>query len=233
MRSHRHPRSPRALRHIFAASILAVAGVLASASGASAAPLEAPVDAPPPDRLIEVDGPMPTIEPPAAQRSANTATTEWTSEAIPIPAQYLPEPGQTVTINYNDGVVVHTGVIEDDNAPSNEARAAALAACTHSLSMGLPTIAYGPWRVTVAMSLSVSSACASGTPAVGRLDWQWGAIPQLKAQHQTSTVSPGSAVNFNVSWNCINSSNTNWRGNIYTPGNPAQYTAWYSRQCGG
>ena len=231
MKSHRRPRSARAFRHSCAVSILVVAGVFASGSGAFAAPLEAD-DAPPQDRVIEVDGPMPTAAPPTSLRSTGDVT-EWTSEAVPIPDEYYPEPGQTVTIHYNDGVVVHTGVIEDDNAPNKEARAAALAACTFSQSAGVPTIASGgTWRVTSAMSFSLGSGCTDRRYVSGSLDWQWLGIAQRKAKVDAGFTYPGNAVNFNVAWNCNSSSNTNWRAYIDVSGSP-QYTSWYSRACGG
>lgn len=211
-----------------AVAILAVAGVMATAVSASAGT----TDSPPPDRVIVVDGPMPTAEPPASLRSAADGVSEWTSEALPVPSEYQPEPGQTVTIRYNDGVVSYTGVVEEKPATAKVAPLGALA-CTHTTSVGNPSLISSPLRVNSALSFSISSGCAGYGQATGHLDWQWLGFGVEKASATSSLIGPGTASNWNVRWTCINANSTNWRGWISSADTAPQYTGWVSRGCGG
>ena len=111
---------------------------------------------------------------------------------IPVPADISLRVGETVQVNYGDGVIVHRALA---------------AGCTSSSAVSNPYVASGyAWSDH---SHSLSSGCPSSTSVNGILSsfaWPW----WQQRDFYTVTVSPGTSVYWSPRKQCQNSGSTTW-----------------------
>jgi len=111
---------------------------------------------------------------------------------IPVPSEIALRVGETVQVNYSDGVVVHQALA---------------AGCTSSSAVSNPYVASGyAWADH---SHSLSSGCPSSTSVNGILSsfaWPW----WHQRDFYTVSVNPGTSVYWSPRKKCQNSSSTTW-----------------------
>jgi hypothetical protein len=126
--------------------------------------------------------------------SANVGAVRSTAD-IPLPAGVTMKPGETVLVNYADGVVTHTAIT---------------ASCTSTSSAQTPYKDSGyAWSYH---DHHLSAGCAGGTSVNGLLETKALTFGWTARDFETVTVDPNSSMYWATDAKCKGSSNTSWHG---------------------
>lgn len=185
-------------------SVAIAASVVFAAAPATASPAhtrssDIATNTAPPDQVIDrtsermpVDATaMNTLQArqPAASASQQVVST---NTPIPLPAGVVLRTGETIQVNYSDGVVVHQAIA---------------ASCTSTSSVQNPYVSGGyAWSYH---THGLSSGCSGSTDVNGILSsFAWPLWHQR--DFETVTVTPGSSLYWATDKKCANSGSTTW-----------------------
>ena len=218
-------QSPRRWRRALLIAVVSLGVVLPA--GAAQASTDIP-----PDRVVVVDGPMPTGAAGTANRSAGPSENGVIVDGVaPVPKEYAPAPGQTVTVQYTDGVTSYTGVIEEKTTAARASAPAAALACVVSQSVGKPSLQSTRF-IRASLSLAVGSGCGAADRGTGHLAVNWLGLAVEKASSQSSVINPGYTGYWFVSYNCPTSNASSWRASVNSGSAATQTTPYVTLNCG-
>lgn len=167
-------------------------GAPASASASTSMASESSEVAP--DRILErADQSMPVAV--SASRVAGSGETITVIGEIPVPSDIRLSVGETVQINYVDGVVTHTAVTR---------------ACTQTATVSLPYKTGSSARSHHEYGLS--SGCVDNEQrAEGVMSSHAWPVWHQRAWARTSIIRPGTLISWNVTKACTSNGSTLWR----------------------